>query len=66
MSTKTIAKQLVQGGCTIEQYESTQNQRIERLKLWKERGIEVLIKNETKLINKGERILEAMRELSNT
>lgn len=59
----TTAKELLAYGYTVEQYESIQSRRKERLIIWKESKNLVLISNEEKLIAFGEEVLNFMKKI---
>jgi hypothetical protein len=59
---KEAAKQLVDEGFPIQQYEDLQERRRERLALFQERGVTVLIEKEQELIAFGEEVLTLMRK----
>lgn len=61
-SPEVIAKELIDNGCTIEQYELVQSRRIERLAFWKEKNLTELISKEEKLIALGEEVLKSMKQ----
>lgn len=55
------AKDLIEENVSIETYESVQNRRLERLKLWKERNVQPLIEKETELVEFGEKVLAILK-----
>lgn len=59
-----LAHKLIKNGVTIQDYdESVQIPRIKRMKLWKEKGIKVLIDGEQKLIDSGIKVIARMKEV---
>jgi hypothetical protein len=55
---------LIESNVSIETYQELQDRRKDRLRLWKERKIDVLIKNEKELIAYGEEVLKFMKSKS--
>ena len=58
---REVAGYLIATGLPIDEYLQVQNKRMERLTLWQERKINVLIENEKKLIDHGEEVIRLMR-----
>jgi len=56
------AKDIIEEGYTIEQYERVQARRRERLAIWEERGVEAIVVKERELIAFGEAVLAIMRK----
>ena len=58
-----IVKNLIQEGCTVEDYQKVQDRRKERLAIWETRHkVQPLIENEKKLIALGEKVLTLLKE----
>ncbi len=57
------AKLLVEDGFPIEQYLQIQARRRERLALWTERKINVLIATEKEIVAHGDKVLKHMEKL---
>lgn len=58
---KQVAEYLIATGFPLDDYLQVQNRRMERLILWQDRKIDILIENEKKLIDFGEEVIKLMR-----
>lgn len=62
LDAEDTAKTLIETEVSIDTYQLVQNRRLERLKVWEDKGIKYIADKERELIAHGEKVLELLKQ----